>query len=129
MRQVSNAELKRQIARNGRRWRLVPMVSVFGGVLVAEEVPCVLPLAPGIFVIERVQRDITAISMEYPWRALLRNRKGKAERVASLRAEVTQAAYQAGVKKRLDDIHGAMAEDIRSANKIKVAYGTNAGTS
>lgn len=120
MRIVSNAELKRQIKREGKRWGLFPMVSVFGDVLVAEEVPCVLPLAAGIFILEKVQRDITAVSMSYPWCALLRNRKTKAERVASLRSEITQAAYKAGIKAKLDDIHGSMEEDIRSADKVKV---------
>lgn len=126
MRIVSNAELRRQIAREGKRWGLVPMTSLYGDVLVAEEVACVLPLAPGIFVIEKVQRDITGVSMAYKWSALLRNRKNKAERVASLRSEITQAAFEAGIKTKLDDIHGAMAEDIRSADKVKVRiHGTN----
>ena len=131
MRQVSNAELKRQITREGKRWGLVPMVSIFGDILVAEEVPCVLPLSSGIMYIERVQRDITAVSMAYPWSALLRNRKTKAERVASLRNEITQVAYEAGIKNKLDEIHGALEEDIRSANKSKVTvdYGLNSSAS
>lgn len=131
MRQVSNAELKRQISREGKRWGLVPMMSVFGEVLVAEEVPCVLPLAPGIFVLERVQRDITAVSMSYPWSSLLRNRKRKTERVASLRSELKEVAYRAGLKKKLDEIHEEMAEDIRSAAKQKVTvhYGADSSTS
>lgn len=120
MKLVSNAELKRQITREGKRWGLVPMVSQFGDVLVAEEVPCVLPLSSGIFILERVQRDITAVSMSYPWSALLRNRKHKAERVASLRSEITQTAHDAGIQTRLAEIHKEMANDIRSANKQKV---------
>lgn len=127
MRKVSNAELKRQITREGKRWGLVPMVSVFGDVLVAEEVPCVLPLSPGLFIIERVQRDITAISMSYPWSALLRNRKTKADRVASLRSEITQVAYEAGIQQKLADIHEQVADDIKKADKGKVVidYGAN----
>jgi hypothetical protein len=130
MRKVSNAELKRQITREGKRWGLVPMESVFGDVLVAEEIPCVLPLSPGIFVIERVQRDITAVSMDYPFSCLLRNRKKKAERTASLRQEIKEVAYQTGIAQRLDDIHGEMASDIKQADKgrIMVVNGLNTRT-
>jgi hypothetical protein len=121
---VSNAELRRQIKREGMRWGLVPMTSIFGHVLVAEEIPCVVPLSGNVMIIDRVQRDITGISQDYPFSALLRNRKHKAERTASLRAEITNQLEEAAIKKRLAEIYAELKSDIKRADKQRVVkYG------
>lgn len=120
VRKVSDAELKRQIARNGKRWGLVPMKSVFGDILVAEEIPCVVPLASGLLIMEKVQRDITSVSMDYPFSSLLRNRKGKAERTASLRSEITQEIENKAAEARLAEIYKELHGDLKRAAKQKV---------
>lgn len=119
-RKVSDAELKRQITREGKHWGLVPMLSVFGDVLVAEEIPCVVPLASGLLVLDRVQRDITSVSMDYPFASILRNRKHKAERTASLRSEITRQIDEKLAEQRLAEIYKELHEDLKRANKQKV---------
>lgn len=120
MRIISDAELKRQIAREGKSWALHPMVSAFGSVLVAEDIPAVIPLTEGLRVLTRVRRDITGISQEYPWSALLRNRKHKAERTASLRAEIAHAAQILQARKRKEDLLHELASDIRTKDKGRI---------
>ena len=128
---ISNQAIKRQIEREGKRWGLVPMRSVFGDILVAEDIPCAIPIADGIFVVTRVRRDITAISREYPWWCLLRNRKRKNERSVALRSEIKEAFRQKQIQSKLDDLYHEMAADIRKADKqiVRVNYGLHTGRS
>lgn len=126
---VNNAALKRQIAREGKRWGLIPMVSIFGDVLVAEDIPCSIPIADGVTVTTRIRRDITSISSSYPWHCLLRNRKYKGERTAALRTEIVEAARQKAIRNSLDDIYHELSNDIRKADKgiIRLDYGLHTG--
>lgn len=92
------------------------MVSSFGDVLVAEHVPTLLPL-DGLSLLAQVERDITAISQEYPWSALLRNRMKRGERFAWHRRELAilrrDMAYQAKIR----DAQHELAADIRAKDK------------
>ncbi len=126
---ISNSAMKRQIEREGKRWGLVPMTSCFGDILVAEDIPCAIPVADGISVVTRIRRDITAISKEYPWWCLLRNRKRKAERSAALRSEIKEAIRQKNIQTQLDDIYHELSADIRKADKgiVRVNYGLHTG--
>lgn len=114
---ICKQELKRQITREGKRWGVVPMDSVFGDVLCAEDIPCMIPLGNGISCVEKVRRDITAMSLDYPWFCILRNRKYKGERSASLRAEIKEAARVRQIEQNLDDIYHELSADIRKADK------------
>lgn len=129
-RKVSDAETRRQIEREGKRWGLAPMVSIFSTLLVAEEIPCVIPLSPGVMVLDRVKRDITAVTQEYPFGALLRNRKHKGERNTSLRLEVTRQIEENAAAKRLEEIYRELHSDLKRADKQRVVrYGANIGRS
>lgn len=116
MRVVSVAERRRQIAREGARWGLVPM-EVWGDVLVAEDVPCRIPLPCGIAIGERVRRDITGVSMEYTFSKVLRSRKHKAERTMAARLEVSHAVRLAEIEERKAAIYHEMNGEIRAADK------------
>lgn len=120
MRQISQAELHRQVTREGRRWKLHAMVSQVGGILVAEDIPCLIPLTRGLNVIVPVRRDITSISQNYPWSCLLRNRKHKAERTAALRTEITLAQYQAEVRRRKEAMVHELSGDIKAKDKGRI---------
>lgn len=119
-RQVSNAELWRQIEREGRRWDLHPMISSWGDVLVGEDIPIKITLPCGLGLVERLRRDITAVSMDYPWSSLLRNRKQRGERVAHARLEVATAAYVNQVEQRKADMFHELAADIRKADRQRI---------
>jgi hypothetical protein len=120
LRIISDAEIKRQIAREGKRWALHPMVSVYGSVLVAEDIPAVLPIGAGLRVLTRIRRDITGIGTDYPWSALLRNRKHKAERTAALRAEITQARRILEHRRRKEALLNELASDIRTKDRGRI---------
>lgn len=122
MRKVSDAELKRQILRNGPRWGLVPMQSPFGDCLVAEDIPILFTAAPGLLCLTRVRRDVTAVNTDYPWAFLLRNRKHKPERTASLRAELRQVAANAEAVRRKEAAVHELEGDIRRADKGRQIY-------
>lgn len=121
-RKISDAELTRQIKREGMRWDLHPMVSQYGAVLVAEDIPAIIPLANGLFILERVRRDITAISQEYPWSHLLRNRKRKTERTAALRRELAVLSAQKKSKDRIQDVYAEMESDFRAADRGRLVF-------
>ena len=114
---VNNEALKRQITREGKRWGLVPMLSVFGDILVAEDIPCTIPVADGVAVTTRVRRDITSISPAYPWHCLLRSRKYKTERSAALRTEIVEASRQKAIRENLENIYHELSGDIKKADK------------
>jgi hypothetical protein len=88
-RQISNEELKAQIAVEGEHWGLFPMETIFGEVVVGESIPMTIPL--GWFsVVEDVERDITSISTEYQFSDLLRSRFGRSKREMYLARELAQ---------------------------------------
>jgi hypothetical protein len=124
MRIISDAELKRQIARESKRWALHPMVSAYGSVLVAEDIPAVIPLTNGLNVLTRIRRDITGISQEYPWSSLLRNRRHKAERTAALRAEITHARRILEHRRRKEALYRELASDVKAKNKGRIIIPT-----
>lgn len=120
MRKISDSELWRQIFRVGGRFGVVPMKSCIGGTLAAEDISALLPATPGIFYIDRIRRDITRMDSDYPWYCLLRNRKHKPERTASLRAELRVARSRAVDQNRIRDAEHELAGDIRKADKQTV---------
>lgn len=95
------------------------MDSAYGEVLVGEDIPCVLPLGQ-IRVLVKVRRDITAISQEYPWSALLRNRKRKAERTTAMRRELSAIREQRKYKQAIADLNHELAADIRQKDKGRI---------
>lgn len=119
MRKVSDAELTRQIAREGKRWGLHAMKSVFGDVLVGEHIPTLLPLS-GFVVLEHVSRDITSINTNYPWRHLLRGRKQKGERSLAHRRELANMRVQLDHEAKLRDMQHELAADIRAADRGRI---------
>lgn len=118
-RPISNASLKRQIEREGPRWGLTHM-TVDGQVLVAEDQRFVLPTFAGVNYMETIRRDITAVSMDYPWSSMLRNRVRREERRIYTRAEIRHAMEQKAAKARIDDAYHELEADIRRADKQAV---------
>lgn len=119
---ISQRSLARQIARLGRRWGIVPMW-VDGRVLAAEQFTALLS-GPGINYSVKVDRDITAISPEYPFSALLRSRLKRGERTAYARRELKVMAEEKARKARFDDEFHELAADIRRKDKLIVPVAT-----
>lgn len=117
MLQPSDAELKRQIDREGKRWGLRHMVSSFGDVLVAEELPVAIPLGNGITVVEKCLRDVCAMSTEYPFSSVLRNRIGSDKRKVSLALEITHENELKKQKARSDELRYAIGSDLKELRK------------
>lgn len=111
MRTVSDAELWRQISRNGRRWGLVPMWSVFGEVLVGERISVRLPLG-GISAILRVNRDICSWTPNLTMRRVLATRKRRGERTMAARNELAAMKKKRKHRARSNDIRHAMGSDV-----------------
>ncbi len=95
------------------------MVSVFGDVLVAEDQPTILPVG-GVFVLTRVRVDITGISQEYPWSALLRNRVRRAERTLAFRREIKLMMLQKAAAERKEAIMREFEADVRRKDKSRI---------
>lgn len=119
----SKAELIRQINREGKRWGLSHMISSFGDVLVAEEVPCKINLGNGISIVEKVKRDITAMSTSYPFSSILRNRFKREDRVAFLGAEIRHEQEKRDHETKMEAIHHELEQDIRKLDKGRIIIG------
>lgn len=96
------------------------MKSAFGDILVGEDIPTVLPAAPGLSVVVGVRRDITAISQEYPWSALLRGRRKKGERTMAHRRELAATRRALEKVRRLRDAQHELAGDLRTADRGRI---------
>ena len=123
MLQPSNAELKRQIDREGKRWGLQHMVSSDGTVLVAELVPVSIPLGNGVTVVEHCLRDVCAMSADYPFSSVLRNRIGSDRRKISLALEITHENEKKKQKFKSDEIRYAIGSDLRNIRKGTIRIG------
>jgi hypothetical protein len=99
------------------------MWSAYGDVLVAEEIPMVIPLGSGLCILEKVQRDITSISRNYTFSNLLRNRKRKTERSFAARREVAMLNAQKDFKSRKADAEHEFRHDLRQADKGRIIVG------
>ncbi len=120
MREPSKAELIRQINREGKRWRLSHMISSFGDVLVAEEVPCIINLGNGISILEDVKRDITSMSTSYPFSSILRNRFKRMDRVKFLGLEIRHAQEKAAFESKMEPVYHQMKQDLKDIKKGKL---------
>lgn len=119
----SRTDLERQIKVLGRPWGLIPMTSTFGDVLVAEEIPAVVPLTEDLCIVENVKRDITAISQEYPFSSLLRQRGSRVKRVAALGVELTllgKVQREQARRKKIDEMYAEMTDDFKRANRTRI---------
>lgn len=88
----------RQIDKVGKRWGLHHMVGAMGNVLVAEDIHAKIPLVPGMFIIEKIERDVCEMNSEYTWGCVLRNRIDREGRKAALSMEIM--AIEADKKER-----------------------------
>lgn len=120
-RKISNASLKRQIAREGKRWNLFP-VEIHGVVCVAEDIPVILPAGSGTFYVDRLRREITAISMEYPFSSLLRNRKHTHERDYYARIEMVHERRQAELAREKAETRDEFTDDAKRLNRIQIYH-------
>lgn len=99
------------------------MTSTFGDVLVAEEIPAVVPLTEDLCIVENVKRDITAISQEYPFSSLLRQRGSRVKRVAALGVELTllgKVQREQARRKKIDEMYAEMTDDFKRANRTRI---------
>lgn len=119
----SNAELIRQINREGKRWGLSHMISAFGEVLVAEEVPCKIDLGNGICIVETVKRDVTAMSTSYPFSSILKNRFTRTDRIEYLGLEIRHEQEKAAHASKMEPMHHELAQDIRALAKGRQRFG------
>lgn len=120
-RRISNASLKRQIAREGKRWKLFAVESM-GRVYVAEDIPVLLPAGSGTFYVDRLRREITAVSMDYPWSHLLRNRKFTHERDYYARVEMVHERRKAEYEKQRAEIMEEFVDEASRMNRIKIYH-------
>lgn len=112
-RQISNDELKAQIAREGKDWDLFPMETVFGEVVVGEKIPMAIPL--GWFVlVEDVERDITSVSTEYQFSDLLRTRFGRSKREMYLSRELAREAIKKEERRPIEDAKEEFLKEFES---------------
>lgn len=122
----SRTQLIEQIERYGRPWGLIPMKSVLGDILVAEEIPVKIPLTDDISILVKVNRDITAISAEYPFSRLLATRGSRKKRVTALANElafVSKMKKKEAAQRRVDELYGEMTDDFRRANRTTIWLG------
>lgn len=99
------------------------MVSAFGEVLVAEQVPCKISLGNGISIVENVKRDITAMSTSYPFSSVLRNRFKREDRVEFLGLEIRHAQEQKEQEQKIEPMHHELSQDLRKLAKGKMWFG------
>jgi hypothetical protein len=119
----SRSDIKEQITILGRPWGLSPMTSTLGTLLVAEEIPAVIPLTDDIAIVENVKRDITAISQDYPFSSILKQRGSRMKRTAALGAELTMLSEmkrEQARKNKIDELYAEMTEDFRRANRTRI---------
>ena len=99
------------------------MTSTLGTLLVAEEIPAVIPLTDDIAIVENVKRDITAISQDYPFSSILKQRGSRMKRTAALGAELTMLSEmkrEQARKNKIDELYAEMTEDFRRANRTRI---------
>lgn len=123
-RKLSRETIREQIQDDGEDFGIVPMDTVFGTVIAAEEILTVIPLLPGINCIEPVERDITSISMEYPLARVIGSRKKKHERSFAHRAELAHMAEQRAIEIRKEAIYHELESDIRKADRGRIVLPT-----
>lgn len=99
------------------------MISSFGEVLVAEEVPCLIPLGNGFSVVEKVKRDITAMSTSYPFSSILRNRLKRQDRIKFMGLELRHEMEKKQFESKMEPVYHELAQDIRKANRGRLIFG------
>lgn len=119
----SNAEIEIQIAEEGKPWEIVPMTSAFGEVLAAEEIPCIIPIARDIAVIEEVKRDITSVSSEFTFSMLLNSRLDVAKRKVALSKEIEHYAKIKMEEEKKSDLKRDMNDYMKFATSKRRIYG------
>jgi hypothetical protein len=115
--QPSEATVKRLIEREGKRWGLAPMLSVFDYYLVAEDQPCMIPLTENLAVLERVRRDITRLSDSYPFSSVLGNRFDYEKRQNAMSREIYHARKLKEAQKPIEEAKEELAKDLRNLAK------------
>ena len=123
MMQPSDAELIRQINREGKRWGLCHMISSYGTVLVAEKVPCLIPIGNGTSVLEHCVRDVATMSTEYPFSSVLRNRLSSDKRKVALAVEISHLNEVKKHEAKLADIHHELKGDLKKSIKGVIRIG------
>lgn len=119
-RRISPEELRLQLEEEGADWDIVPMDTIIGSVVAAEDIPIILPVAAGLNVLEEVRRDICSVSQEYPIGAVIASRRSKEERTFALRRELAHQAYLQACKNRKKEALDELGADVRRLSRITV---------
>lgn len=104
---IAKADLKRNIARYGARWGIIPIFSIWGDVLAAEKIPVKIPLA-GFSVVFNLVSDITAVDRNFPFKSLIAARKMRHERSISRRQDLALMIRAQRRQQRLAEIKAEM---------------------
>jgi hypothetical protein len=119
----SKAELIRQIEREGKRWGLSHMISSYGEVLVAEEVPCKINLGNGVSVVENVKQGITKMSTSYPFSSVLRSRLKRTDKIKWMGLELRHAEEKKLHEQKMEAVHHEFKQDLRKAIRGRLLFG------
>jgi hypothetical protein len=93
---------------------------MYGDVLVAEQMAAKINLGCGISVVEKCKRDVTSMSVSYPFSALLRNRVTTANRKNWLSKEIKHEREKKEHECKMEAIHHELEMDIRRADKGRI---------
>lgn len=119
----SKAELIRQIEREGKRWGLSHMISAFGEVLVAEEVPCKVNLGNGVQVVENVKQGVTQMSTTFPFSSVLRSRLKRSDKVKWLGVELRHIEEQKAQEQKMEPVYHELKQDLKHAKRGRLIIG------
>lgn len=126
MRVVSEASLRRQIARVGPRWGCYAIKDDEGVLRVATSQPRTIP-GPGVGLLLHEDIEIASISMSYPFTTLLRHRVARQERSLTDRTRARRAAMAAEEKRLIEPWEHDFKRELGRALRGRVQVGASSG--
>lgn len=116
MRTISNASLRRQIAREGKRWGLVPTTED-GKVMAAQKETVWVQTAPGVLGTRRELRAVCSIDMHHPFANVLRMRWRRWQHNKARIIREANARREADARRPLEDKRHSYLGDLHRATR------------